>query len=74
MSMYESVNYKEVLEVVLKWPPDKRFALIQDLLVTLAPSETEKTRRKTLEKALGLLATDQPAPSDSDVKQWLHEQ
>ncbi|MBN1581527.1 MAG: hypothetical protein JXA89_12560 [Anaerolineae bacterium] len=73
MSVYESVKYREILDVILKWPPDKRFALVQDVLVTLAPGETGQARRKTAEKALGLLATDQSAPSDGEIKQWLHE-
>jgi len=30
-------------------------------------------KRNTLEKALGLLATDQPAPSDEKVQRWLDE-
>ncbi len=34
---------------------------------------TPRPRRNTLEKALGLLATGQSAPSDVQVAQWLHE-
>ena len=32
-----------------------------------------KARRRTLSQALGLLATDEPAPSDAEVTEWLRE-
>lgn len=35
---------------------------------------TQPRRKHTLEKALGLLATDHPAPSDAEVEQWLEQQ
>jgi len=34
---------------------------------------TTRPKRNTLEKALGLLYTGKPAPSDAEVKEWLHE-
>jgi hypothetical protein len=54
--------------------PARRFTLVQDVLNTLATEVTStQSRRKTLHKALGLLATDQPAPSDAETQQWLDE-
>jgi hypothetical protein len=70
----EPINYETVIKTVRQWPPARRFALVQDVLSTLAPAETPpKPRRKTLDKALGLLATDRPAPSDAEIQQWLDE-
>jgi len=67
-------SYETVLNAVRQWPPDRRFALVQDVLSTLAPEVSPtRPRRKTLKKALGLLATGQPAPSDAEIKQWLDE-
>ena len=45
------------------------------MLKTLEPEfkMTRPKRRKTLNKALGLLATNQPAPSDEEIEQWLDE-
>jgi hypothetical protein len=67
-------SYDIVLQTVRQWPPDRRFALVRDVINTL---ETEvspsRPRRKTLKKALGLLATNRPAPSDAQVQQWLDE-
>ena len=69
-----ATGYETVLNVIRRWPAERRFALIKDVLNTLAPEVTfPQPRRKTLEQALGLLATDQPAPSDAEVQRWLDE-
>jgi hypothetical protein len=66
------MTYKAILEVIDQWPSTKRLTLIQDILHTLMPPPA-KRRRNTLEKALGLLATSEPPPSDKDVERWLNE-
>jgi hypothetical protein len=38
-----------------------------------AVSAPTRPKRNTLKKALGLLATSGPAPSEAEVEQWLHE-
>jgi hypothetical protein len=69
-----TISYETVVNTVSQWPPDRRFVLVQDILSTLAPKVSPpRPRCKTLEKALGLLATTQPAPSDAEIKQWLDE-
>lgn len=74
MNALEKTSYETVLNTVCQWPPDRRFALVQDVLNTLVPEVlSPRPRRKTLQKALGLLATSQPAPSDAEIKQWLDE-
>ena len=74
MPTAEPINYKAVIEIIRDWPPASRFSLVQDVLKTLAPEvESSRSKRNTLEKALGLLATNQTAPSDAEVKQWLDE-
>ena len=74
MPTVEPTNYKAVIEIVRGWPPASRFSLVQDVLKTLAPEvEHFRSKRNTLEKALGLLATSQSAPSDAEVRQWLDE-
>jgi hypothetical protein len=72
MSTDQSMTYEAILEVIDQWPSTKRLTLIQDILHTLMPSPA-KRRRNTLEKALGLLATSEPAPSDEAVDRWLNE-
>ncbi len=72
MNSLEPINYETVIKTVRQWTPDRRFALVQDVLDTLAPPHN-KPRRKTLDKALGLLATDRPAPSNAEIEQWLDE-
>lgn len=74
MDTLKTNNYETVLNTIRQWSPGRRFALVQDVLNTLAPEmKPPRPRRKTLEKALGLLATSQPAPSDAEIKQWLDE-
>jgi hypothetical protein len=42
------------------------------VLKSLEPAiKADRPKGKTLDKALGLLATDQPPLSDSEVRQWL---
>jgi hypothetical protein len=73
MNSPERNTYETVLKTVRQWPPERRLALVQDVLSTLAPEvSSSQPKRKTLEEALGLLATDQPAPSDDEVQQWLN--
>ena len=74
MGTRETISYETILNTIRQWPLDRRFALVQDVLSTLAPEVSPtRPRRKTLEKALGLLAADQPAPSDAEIEQWLNE-
>jgi hypothetical protein len=74
MAPPEATTYQTVLEIVRTWSPIKRYTLVQDVLRTLAPEETTpQHKKKTLARALGLLATDQPPPSDAEIEQWLDE-
>jgi hypothetical protein len=70
---YSELSYESILQAIYAWPAAKRFLLIQDLLKTIEPQEAEITRPDTLHQALGLLATDQPAPGDEAVTRWLNE-
>jgi len=70
MSVLKTDSYETVLKTVRQWPPDRRFALVRDVINTLSPEVVpSRPKRKTLEKALGLLAI----PSDAEVQQWLDE-
>ena len=74
MQTVEPTNYKAVIETVRGWPTASRFLLVQDVLKTLALEVgNSRSKRNTLEKALGLLATNQSVPSDAEVRQWLDE-
>ena len=70
----ETMNYETILKTVHNWPPAHRLMLMQDILKSLMPElVSARPKRNTLEEALGLLATDKPAPSDAEVEQWLVE-
>ena len=77
MNQAAPTNYDNVLNIVRQWTMAERYALLQDVLKTLAPEAAESAlpcvRERTLQRALGLLATEQPAPTDEEVQQWLDE-
>ena len=74
MSILKASSYETVLQTIRQWPPARRFALVRDVINTLAAEVfPSRPRRNTLERALGLLATSQPAPSSTEVQQWLDE-
>ena len=74
MNTTKANSYDNVLQMVRQWPPNRRFALVRDVINTLATEVfPPRPRRKTLKKALGLLATSRPAPSDAEIQQWLDE-
>ncbi len=65
--------YETIRRTVLQWPADMRFALLRDLIYTLAPADNPTTPKGTLSIARGLLSADMPPPSDEQVRQWLGE-
>lgn len=70
--MIETNTYRSVLKTIGEWSPEWRLALIRDLVQSLQTEwQTQHPRKPTLQKALGLLATDKPAPTDEQVKDWL---
>lgn len=74
MNTIKTNSYDSVLQTVRQWPPNRRFALVRDVINTLATEVfPSRPRRKTLKKALGLLAASRPAPSDAEIQQWLDE-
>lgn len=68
------LSFDSVVEQVKRWPPDYRLALAQEILRSLtATYGSSAPRSKTLARALGLLTSEQPVPSDATIKQWLRE-
>jgi len=72
--MIQMTDYNAIIQAIRQWPADKRFSLVQEVLQTLAPVTPPRSRRRTADEALGLAAaTDHPAPTDEEVKQWMEE-
>jgi hypothetical protein len=71
MERQEELSYERIVETVRGWSPSQRFHLIQEVLQTLAPQES-RPRKRTLEKALGIAATNSP-PNDEEVQRILEE-
>lgn len=67
-------DYDSVLRIIYQRPPANRLALIQDILKSLAPEfETVQHKGSTLKQALGLLATNEPAPCDEEIEHLIAE-
>lgn len=67
-------TYEAVLQTIRQWPLERRLSLVQDVIRTMkSDMEQPRSKKDTLSSALGLLATDRPAPSDEEVQRWLDE-
>jgi hypothetical protein len=74
MQIAENARYRTVIEQVKNWPVVDRLALIEDILRALKAEAIEMDYEKgTLDTALGLLATDKPAPTDETIQKWLSD-
>jgi hypothetical protein len=74
MNRTEKIGYEGVLKIVSQWPMAQRMSLVEDVLKTISSRvDLPKQRRRTLDHALGLLATDRPTPTDEEVEQWMDE-
>ena len=72
MNSAENISYEGVLKIIGQWPAAQQIA--EDVLKAVSPRvEPPRQRRRTVDRALGLLATDQLAPTDEEVKWWLDE-
>lgn len=68
------LTHENIVKTVQTWPNAHRLRLVQDILHSIeAEIEAQPLPKKTLEMALGLLATDNPPPTDEEVVQWLDE-
>lgn len=70
-----TITYEEVIQLVQQWSPSQRSSLVQAIVqsLTLEDKPTVGQRKNTFSRALGLLATASPAPTDEQVTQWLAE-
>lgn len=76
MTTDNALDYQSVMQAVSQWSARDRFRLVQAVLATLEPPARlePSERQSTYERALGLLATDGPPPSDEDVKRIVEEE
>lgn len=79
MDNIQPITYENIIKVIRAWPLSQRLMLVQDILRTLVPElkirnlNPKRPKQTTLQQALGLLSTNQPAPIDSEVQEWLDE-
>ena len=68
-------NYTATLDTIKSWPVPYRLALLSDIAQALIAEEAATRPRKKhgLERARGLLVSDQPPPTDEEVAQWLED-
>jgi hypothetical protein len=76
MSPTESNELSEVLDRVKRWSDADRFALVKEVLETLAPREStisRLNRGRSAKEIRKTFKTDQPAPDDQTIRQWIDE-
>ncbi len=68
-----NTEYDAILSQVRRWPTDKRIALLEDVLHTLAPIAERKNARPkdTFSKALGLLRRSDTVPTDVQIDEMI---
>jgi hypothetical protein len=74
MDTSELTDERAVMGRISAWSPARRLALARRILTELERELFPRPRRPTGEIARGLLATDQPPPTDEEVEQWLEEE
>ncbi|HEU5343313.1 MAG TPA: hypothetical protein VFX31_04350 [Ktedonobacterales bacterium] len=76
-----SLDYDTILRVIRKWPKDAQVELAREILREAEdnrkqqPSDTtpSSSREDSFRQLIGILATDQPAPSDEEIERWREE-
>ncbi|MCP5098127.1 MAG: hypothetical protein GY943_21475 [Chloroflexi bacterium] len=70
-----TANYETILKAVRDWPLSSQISLVQDLLQAMSTHHDSNAAPKdTLSEALGLLATDNPPPTDEEIDRILEEE
>lgn len=71
----QTVTREIIMQTVREWPVEEQIAVVEDILqMVKSESRTRRGKKsKTLHRALGIAATDKPAPDDDMVEQWRRE-
>lgn len=76
MGAAESTELADVLNRVRTWPVANRIELVKQVLETLTPAAPEPSpllRGPSAAEIMEAFKTDQPAPDDATVRQWIDE-
>ncbi|HID53522.1 MAG TPA: hypothetical protein EYP41_16005 [Anaerolineae bacterium] len=74
MEKVQTKNHREILQNVLDWPPHQQIDLAHELLKIAASKKRDSQRQELFEQAVGLLATDEPPPTDEEIARILEEE
>ena len=75
MSARYTPEYEAILKTVSAWDEADRYALVQDVLETLASEpDHARRRREALRRLEGMLGDVKPTPIDAEITQWLEEE
>jgi hypothetical protein len=69
------VTREMIVNTIREWSIEEQIAVVEDILeIVKSENRTPKGKRaKTLHRALGIAATNKPAPDDETVEQWRRE-
>lgn len=75
------LDHDAILRAVRQWPQDQQIALAREILRANEHEPEKQTpnasraglRQKSFQRLIGILTTDQPAPSDEEIERWREE-
>ncbi len=78
------LDHDTIVQAVRRWPRDAQLALAQEILRDALTPHEESSHAEPDRQAMprargswrnltGILATDQPPPSDEEIERWLEE-
>lgn len=70
----DNLDFDTVLVTIRRWPAERQFALVHELLHDLERATGAPLPEKsTLHEAFGLLATNATGPDDAEIERILRE-
>lgn len=68
------LDRETILQAIQLWPREQQLALAREIALGVADDERPAApRRGSWRDLIGILATDQPPPTDDEIKRW-HEE
>ncbi|HFE66490.1 MAG TPA: hypothetical protein ENJ93_04425 [Chloroflexi bacterium] len=74
MEKVQTSDHQKILQTIYAWPADQQIDLTHELLKRAAGKTNAARKQDYFQEMLGLLATDEPPPTDEEVERILAEE
>ncbi len=69
-----SLDHDTIMHAVQQWPREQQLELAREILQAAATNTPRPApSQDSWQRLVGILATDQPAPSDEEIERWREE-